>query len=340
MSELEFDIGPLKSWLDEQTGIDAPITVSPMRGGGSCEMFELQREGRRYVIRKAPQAVVADTAHNVVREFQVIESMAGSEVRVPELLASCEDPSVLGNPFYIMRYIDGEVIRRKLPTQYIDSPSTQPSIGEEMIDSLVELHRFDWRGTAIETLAKPDRFLERQVKRWSSQLESYRNRELAGVDAVGDWLERNRPDSGDLTVMHGDFKLDNMMFSKLVPPQVLALVDFEMTTVGDPLIDLAWAMIFWPEEGNLIAICAPGSEGGMDAAYCQAPEVLVERYADRTGRNLDHFQWYQAFAAWKLGIVLEGSYAKFLSGESKNPSHEFFGFVVDELMKRAQRFAA
>ena len=138
--------------------------------------------------------------------------------------------------------------------------------------------------------------------------------------------------------MHGDYKIDNAMYSKDVPPKILTLVDFEMTTVGDPLIDLAWCMIFWPEEGNLIAVAAPGSPGGMDAHYCQSPQVLIDRYAAATGRNMSHFRWYQAFAAWKLGIVLEASYAKYLSGESKNPNHEFFGFVVDQLMERAKRF--
>ena len=130
-----------------------------------------------------------------------------------------------------------------------------------------------------------------------------------------------------------------MIYSKDLPPRLLTLVDFEMTTVGDPLIDLAWCMIFWPEEGNLIAIAAPGTPGGMDEAATQAPQTLIDRYAAQTGRDMSAFQWYQAFAAWKLGIVLEGSYAKYLKGESKNPSHEFFGFVVDQLMQRAQRFA-
>jgi aminoglycoside phosphotransferase (APT) family kinase protein len=339
MSKLDFEIPVLRDWLNGQLGDVADIRVESMRGGGSCEMFEMQRGGQRWVIRRAPLAAVSDTAHNVVREFEVIGAMAGSAVRVPELLASCADTDVIGNPFYIMKYIDGEVIRRKLPPQYLGSPETQPAIGEELIDALVELHEFDWRGTALEELANPDRFLERQVQRWMSQLEGYRSRDLDGVDAVADWLERHRPAEGDLTVMHGDYKIDNTMYSKDLPPKVLSLVDFEMTTVGDPLIDLAWAMIFWPEEGNLIAIAPPGGEGGMDAEYCQSPQTLVHRYAGKTGRDLSHFQWYQAFAAWKLGIVLEASYAKYLSGESKNPNHEFFGFVVDQLMTRARRFA-
>jgi aminoglycoside phosphotransferase (APT) family kinase protein len=339
MSDLDFDIKGFADWLQATAGVEGDIDIAPMKGGGSCEMFTLDRGSDRYVIRRAPLAAVSETAHNVVREFQVIEALSGSGVRVPELLASCDDAAVMGAPFYIMRFIDGEVIRRRLPQRYIDSPETQVTIGEELVDALVELHAFDWRGTAIEARARPDNFLERQVARWMSQLEGYRSRELAGVDAVAKWLEDNRPGGGELTVMHGDYKTDNAMYSRSLPPRILSLVDFEMTTVGDPLIDLAWAMIFWPEEGNLIAIAAPGSEGGMSAEHCQSPQVLVDRYAQQTGRDMDHFQWYQAFSAWKLGIVLEGSYAKYLSGESKNPSHEFFGFVVDQLMERAQRFA-
>ena len=339
MSELDFDVGSFADWLNGETGRSGELAITPMKGGGSCEMFELAEGDERFVIRRAPVAAVSDTAHNVVREFQVIEALQGSGARVPELLVACDDSDVLGAPFYVMRFIDGEVIRRKLPAQYVDSPESQGTIGEELIDALVELHAFDWRGSAIEKLGNPERFLERQVERWMHQLEGYRSRDLAGVDAVAKWLEDNRPQEGELTVMHGDYKTDNAMFSKTVPPRILSLVDFEMTTVGDPLIDLGWAMIFWPEEGNLIAIAAPGGEGGMDAAHCQSPQVLIDRYADATGRDLSNFQWYQAFAAWKLGIVLEGSYAKFLSGESKNPNHEFFGFVVDQLMERAQRFA-
>jgi len=339
MDELDFDLAILNTWLTQQLGEQGDIEVHPLRGGGSCEMFTLDRNGERWVIRRAPLAKVSDTAQNVVREYKVIEALTGSAVRVPELLASCDNPAIIGAPFYIMRYVDGEVIRRKLPDQYIASPETQPRIGEEIIDALVELHAIDWRLTAMADLAKPENFLGRQVDRWLSQLETYRSRDLPGIDDVAKWLAENRPANGDLVVMHGDYKVDNAIYSKDTPPKILTLVDFEMTTVGDPLIDLAWCMIFWPEEGNLIAIAAPGGEGGMNVDYCQAPETLIHRYAEKTGRNMEHFQWYQAFAAWKLAIVLEASYAKFLKGESKNPNHEFFGFLVDQLLERARRFA-
>lgn len=337
-SELDFDIGVVAEWLNKRLGGNESIDVQEIRGGGSCELFQIKRGNENLVLRRAPVNAVSSTAHNVLREYKIIHAMQNCQVRVPVVMAACDDISIAGSPFYIMEYIDGEVIRRRLPKAYQDAPETQVSIGEELIDALVELHEFNWRGTALADFVKPGSFLERQVQRWLSQYQEYAHRDLP-IESIAHWLETNRPADGDLTVMHGDYKIDNTMMSKSVPPKILRIVDFEMTTIGDPLIDLAWAMIFWPEEGNLIAIAAPSEEGGMSEGYCQSPNELAQRYSQKTGRDLAHFQWYQVFAAWKLGIVLEASYANFLTGKSKNANHEFFGFVVDQLMLRAQRIA-
>ena len=327
----------LIDWLRVATNTSGEPTITPMAGGGSCEMFHCDVGQQRFVIRRAPLATVAESAHDVLREFCIIEALGNSIARVPDVIAACDDSSLLGAPFYLMRYIDGAVIRRGLPELYLADPTAQPLLGEELIDALVELHGVPWRGTALESVSSPDNFLQRQVGRWSKQLASYQCRELAGIDRLASWLQSNRPANGELTVMHGDYKIDNVMFSLQMPPRILALLDFEMTTIGDPLIDLAWCMIFWPETDNPIAIAAPGSERGMSAAHCQSPQVLIDRYAEKTGRDTQYFRWYEVFAAWKLAIVLEGSYAKYLSGESKNTHHEFFGFVVDRLLERAQR---
>jgi aminoglycoside phosphotransferase (APT) family kinase protein len=335
-----FDVPRFSDWLGQVTGEPAEVTVAPMSGGGSCEMFRVERQGRSWVVRRAPLTSVSDTAHHVVREAQVIEALADSRVPVPQILAVCDDPAVLGTPFFVMSYVDGDVVRRNgLPEALAEHPDSHHAVGEELIDTLVKLHEVDWQSTSLAELSHPEGFLARQVERWMSQLESYRSRDLNGVDDVATWLAANQPSSGDLTVMHGDYKLDNVLLSRQPPPRVLSVVDFEMTTVGDPLIDLAWALIFWPEEGNLIALAPPGSPNGIAADQCQTPAQLIERYAVATGRDLSGFDWYQAFSAWKLAIVLEASYAKYRSGESANPNHEFFGFVVDELLSRAKRFA-
>jgi aminoglycoside phosphotransferase (APT) family kinase protein len=335
-----FDVPRFRNWLSEVTGEPAEVSVSSIRGGGSCEMFRVDRLGESWVVRRAPLAAVSNTAHQVIREARIMQSLEGTGVPVPTILAIGEDPGILGAPFFVMNYVDGDVVRRNgLPEYLAAEPDSHRCIGEGLIDTLVALHAVDWRSTTLTELSRPEGFLTRQVDRWMSQLATYRSRELDGVDKVAIWLAAHQPSDGELTVMHGDYKLDNLIWSAHPPPRVAAVVDFEMTTVGDPLIDLAWALIFWPEEGNMIALAAPGSPNGIEANQCQSPVDLVERYAAATGRDLANFDWYQAFSAWKLAIVLEASYTKYRRGESRNPHHEAFGFVVDQLLSRARQFA-
>lgn len=335
------DLTALERWFDAHLGDQQAIMLTPIKGGGSCELFSIQRGAERWAMRRAPLNAVSSSAHDVLREFAIIHAMQDAGLAVPKVLAAEKRGAITDADFYIMEYIDGTVIRHGLPEQFMASPETQPAIGEQLIDALVELHCFEWRGTGLEQLANLDAFLPRQIDRWLNQFSHYENgRDLPAVDSIAQWLRHHLPERGDLTVMHGDYKLDNVMFSHSVPPTLLRVVDFEMTTVGDPLVDLAWAMIFWPEEGNLIAIAAPDAKRGMAAEFCQSPAQLIARYAQATGRDMSQFQWYQVFAAWKLAIVLEASYTQFLAGKSKNPSHEFFGFVTDQLLIRAEKFAA
>lgn len=337
---MDFDVTRFGHWLGKQTGTPAPVTVTPMRGGGSCEMFRIKRLGRPWVVRRAPVSSVSATAHQVVREAQIMEMLGAAGFPVPSVLAHTDDPSILGAPFFVMSFVEGGVIRMDgLPEALRRDPASHGRIGEELIDTLAAFHAVEWRDTAFADLSHPEGFLPRQVDRWMAQLAGYRVRDLRGVDEVARWLRENVPASGDLTVMHGDYKLDNVIWAPTAPPQIACVVDFEMTAVGDPLIDLAWAMIFWPDDNNPIALASPDSPNGIDRDHCQPPAMLVQRYAEATGRDLSHFDWYQAFSAWKLAIVLEGSYAKHLRGESRNPVHEYFGTVVDQLLVRAERFA-
>lgn len=336
----DFDVDRFADWLTRATGETATINVTPIRGGGSCEMFRVDRLGSSWVLRRAPLVAVSDTAHQVVREAKIIAALSNCDVPVPTILAIGDDPEIIGAPFFLMSYIDGEVARRDgLPNYLAHVPETHHRIGEELVDTLAKLHAVDWRDTVLTELSRPEGFLERQVNRWMAQLDSYRFRDLQGVDDVAAWLTTNLPPIGELAVMHGDYKLDNVMWGRHQPPTIVGLLDFEMATVGDPLIDLAWALNFWPEEGNLIAIAGPGNPNGIAADRCQSPEALAQRYAEKSGRDLSHFQWYQTFSAWKLAIVLEGSYAAYSRGASTNPHHKNFGFVADELLLRARRFA-
>lgn len=336
----DFDTARFAAWLEQQTGEPADITVAPIRGGGSCEMFRVERLGRSWVVRRAPLAAVSTTAHQVIREARIMQALAAEGIPVPTVLAQTDNPGVLGAPFFVMSFVEGGVVRRDgLPEVLARDPASHAAIGEQLVDTLVRLHAVDWRNTALAELSHPTGFLARQVSRWLNQLGNYRLRELDGVDDIATWLDENLPTRGDLTVMHGDYKIDNVIWAPSTPPRIACVVDFEMTTVGDPLVDLAWAMIFWPEDGNPIALASPDGPNGIDRSQCQSPQQLVDRYAAASGRDLSQFDWYQVFSAWKLAIVLEASYAKHLRGESRNPMHQFFGAVVDQLLIRAKRLA-
>jgi aminoglycoside phosphotransferase (APT) family kinase protein len=335
----DFDVSHFAEWLGRETGKQAELTVTAIPGGGSCEMFRVDRLDASWVVRRAPLAAVSGTAHQVIREARVMEVLGAQGIPVPQVLARSDDPSILGAPFFIMSFVEGGVVRRSgLPAAFHAAPNGHSAIGEQLIDALVNLHRAEWRGTALAAISHPEGFLDRQVGRWLSQWNSYRVRELPEFEDLAQWLQAHLPPDGALTVMHGDYKLDNVIWQPAPPPRIACIVDFEMTTVGDPLIDLAWAMIFWPDHDNPIALAAPGTPNGIDAAHCQSPQQLVDRYTRATGRDLSHFDWYQVFSAWKLAVVLEGSYAKHLQGQSRNPLHEFFGPIVVQLLNRAGRF--
>ena len=281
-----FDVPRFSDWLGHVTGEPAEVTVTPIRGGASCEMFRVEWLGQSWVVRRAPLTSVSDTAHHVVREARSSNHWLARECRFRRSSPSATTPRSWGLPSFVMSYVDGAVVRRDgLPEGLAAQPKQHHAVGEGLIDTLVSLHEVDWRSTPLARLSRPEGFLARQVDRWMSQLESYRSRDLDGVDDVAAWLATNRPAGGHLTVMHGDYKLDNVLWSRQPPPQVLSVVDFEMTTVGDPLIDLAWALIFWPEEGNLLAFAAPGSPNGLSADQCQSPSDLAQRYATATGRG-------------------------------------------------------
>ena len=331
------DDARLGAWIDEAVGGSLPVVTERMKGGGSCEVFSLLRGDEHWVLRRAPVKASSSTAHDVLREFRILDAIKNEAVRIPRPVAACEDPEIAGTAFYLMDCIDGVPIRQALPEAYAASPDAQVRALFDHIDALAEVHSVDWQACGLDGLGKPEAYLERQVPRWMSQLDSYRCREMPFVDEIAQWLEANRPQNQPPALVHGDYKLDNLLFSKVLPARALAVVDWEMSTIGDPLVDLAWTMIFYPEEGNALALGAAGQPGGFQVEALPPAEAMIDRYAERTGRDLSQLAWYSVFSPWKLAIVLEGSYAKHLRGESKNPAHPFFGPMADKLLERAQR---
>lgn len=336
----ELDAKRLADWLDQELGARAPIEVEALKGGGSCEIFGIRRGGEHWVLRRAPASASSSTAHDVLREFRILDAIKDQRVRIARPILACDDPAVAGTPFYLMEFVAGVPIRAALPAAYVDSPAAQARALTELVDSLAEIHTIDWRACGLADLGKSEGYLARQIPRWLAQLESYRCRDLPAVDSVSAWLTAHLPAEQPLALCHGDYKLDNVLFSTDLPARAIAVVDWEMASIGDPLVDLAWALIFLPQEGNPLALGAAGQAGGFELAGLPSEAELVERYAERTGRDVSALDWYRVFSPWKLAIVLEGTHAKWRRGGSRNPLHEHFGTMADRLLVRAEGLIA
>jgi aminoglycoside phosphotransferase (APT) family kinase protein len=299
---------------------DGSIEVERHLAGHSNETFFVRLDGREWVLRRPPRGAFLPTAHDVTREYRVLSALAGTAVRAPRPLLSCEDASIIGAPFYLMDRVDGVVIRDSLPEAFQADVESRAEIGDELVDALVELHAVDWRSVGLDGLARPSGYLERQLKRWRGQLSLTEplTRSLPDLHRVSVWLEDHQPSNSEVTIVHGDYKLDNVAFHRDRPARLVSILDWEMSTLGDPLADVGWKLSFWrdaadPEESVLDRQTVSRLPG------FQPRDHLLARYEARSGRTVAHLAFYRALAVWKLAILLEGSFARHLAGLTDDP---------------------
>ncbi|MGH2556704.1 MAG: phosphotransferase family protein [Actinomycetota bacterium] len=295
--------------------------------GHSNETFFVRMDGHDWVLRRPPRGAFLPTAHDVGREYRVLSALAGTAVRAPRPVLMCEDASVIGAPFYLMERVDGVVIRSTLPQAFEADAKSRGAMGEELVDALVELHAVDWRVVGLEGFGKPAGYLERQIKRWKGQLALTEplTRPLPDLHRASVWLEGHLPTSGDVTIVHGDYKLDNVAFRLELPATLVAIFDWEMSTLGDPLADMGWMLFFWREAGDPEELILDRQIVTRLPGFQQRGE-LVARYEARSGRALGGLPFYMVLAAWKLAILLEGSYARHLAGFTDDP---FFSYLEE-----------
>jgi aminoglycoside phosphotransferase (APT) family kinase protein len=285
--------------------------------GHSNEVHLIHFDGKSWALRRPPRGPLLPTAHDVLREYRVLNALQATAVPVPRVYAVCEDAAYIGAPFYLMEFVHGEVIRADGRASAIATPEQRRAVSEAMIDLLVTLQAVDWRAAGLEGFGRPDGYLQRQLKRWVDQLERTvpHTRPLPVMENIKQWLGARLPESPPATIVHGDFKLDNVMWRVAGQPRVIALFDWEMSTIGDPLADLGWMLTYWPQPAGTRAIPV-GIEGGP--GFLTRREML-ERYESSTGRAMRHFAFYEVFAIFKLAIILEGSYARFVHGQADDP---------------------
>ena len=306
----------LEAFLDAEELGSGPIRATRIGDGASNLTYLVERDGARVVLRRPPPPPLPPSAHDMVREARIQVCLARGGVRVPRILAICEDEGVIGAPFYLMDEVVGAVIADELPPA-LDTPEERRRLGFELVDGLADLHSVDWRACGLERLGKPTGYLERQLRRWSGLWEINATRQLAACLEIGEALRATMPESPPSTVVHGDYRFGNVMVGLDAPARLVAILDWEMATIGDPLADLGYLAVSWSEPGAVDhpLLLSPVTER---AGFPTRAE-LVARYGARTGRDVSAVPWYEAFALWKASVFCEAIYGRYLRGERDDP---------------------
>jgi aminoglycoside phosphotransferase (APT) family kinase protein len=329
--------GRLERWLGERLPGSGTVRLRPLAATGeSNEMIEVAREERRWVLRRPPAVKNDPSAHDVLREFRLLVALERSGVAHPHAVLACEDPDVAGVPFYVMDHIHGFSPVEPMPEPYASDARARHELGLLATEALADLSMVPWQELGLEDFGRPQGFLERQVSRWMRQLDSYRVRELAGIDEVAQWLGEHLPARSDSAIIHGDFGLRNVMFTLELPPRLIAIVDWEMATIGDPLIDLGLFLATWSGAGEQELVTRSVSpRAGMASR-----RELAACYEQRSGRSLAELDYYMALALFKFACILEGSYARHQAGHSGHEAHGAYGQLVPKIVDRALAITA
>jgi aminoglycoside phosphotransferase (APT) family kinase protein len=303
--------------------------------------FLIERAGAQVVLRRPPRPPLPPSAHDVLREARLLSALAPTPARVPGVLAVCDDPDVIGCPFYVMELIAGEVIVSSVPTA-LDTPAQRRQIGEQLIDALVEIHGVDWRAAGLEGFGKPTGYLERQVKRFGGLWELNKTREIPSVERVGNWLGEHLPNPNPpapATIVHGDYRLGNTIFAAEAPALLESVLDWEMATIGDPLADLGYLCMMWTEAGDPTEGLRAHLGNVTRAEGFLTRAELIARYEQRSGRSMRDIRWYTVLALWKSVVFMEGNYKRAIAGTTDDPYLHQFGDGVLELARIAEETA-
>jgi aminoglycoside phosphotransferase (APT) family kinase protein len=333
------DLTMLAGWMDAQFLGTGPIKHPRALGGGTQNvLLFFERAGRPYVLRRPPPHPRPASNETIRREIRVLGALAGSAVPHPALIAGCGDEAVLGTAFYLMEPVDGFNATVAMPALHAADPAIRHAMGLSLIDGIAALGQVDHVAVRLADFGKPEGFLQRQPARWLAQLGSYAASPgwpgatgLPGVSRVADWLARHTPPHFAPGIMHGDFHLANVMF-RHDGPRLAAIVDWELATIGDPLLDLGWLLATWPAAGEAWAIGVSPWDG------FPTPAELIARYRDLTTRDLSAIDWYAVLACFKLAIILEGTHARACAGAAPTATGDRLHAHAVGLFERAGKW--
>lgn len=337
VGESGLDAGVLARWLDAN---DAPgggeePQLTQLKGGSQNTLYLIERAGQRMVLRMPGERADAARIDGLLREIRLVRALSGTDVPHAALIAADDTGAVLGMPFYVMQAIDGwSPMDGGWQSPFDTDLAARRGLAFQLVDGAAKLGRVDWRKQGLEGFGRPDGFHERQVDRWLAFLDAYKVRELPGLNEASDWLRRNRPAHYRAGIMHGDYQFANVMFAHGAPARLAAIVDWEMTTVGDPLLDLAWCLLGYDGE-------KPREDGFyLDMRGMPTRSELLEHYETVSGLSTENIDYYLVLANWKLGIVLEKTYAAGVRTGNVDPKiTDAFGPMILQLIATAAELA-
>ncbi len=337
------DRAGVEGWFEQHVPeAELPLGFERISGGHSNLTYRVSdAAGRRWALRRPPLGKRLGSAHDMAREHKVVSALGPTAVPVAPVVGLCEDESVNGAPFYVMEFVEGPILRGLAEVEAFPDEADRRAIGERVADTLVDIHAVDPDAVGLGDLGRKEDYVARQLHRWQGQWEKSKTRELAAIDAVHERLSARIPAQGPATVVHGDYRLDNMILT--AGGEVAAVVDWELCTLGDPLADVGLLMVYWPERGE------DGDEGpiALGQPANLAPgfptrEELRARYAERSGRDLSQLDFFVALGYWKLAIILEGVYARYKAGGygKADAGVDYFARLVERLAEAAEEAEA
>jgi aminoglycoside phosphotransferase (APT) family kinase protein len=321
-------------WLEEHVeGLRPPLTFTLIAGGHSNLTYRLDdADGHAFVLRRPPLHHVLATAHDMGREHRIISALGPTPVPVPPALAYCDDPEVNGAPFYVMGYVEGHVLRDAAAAERLNEDQRRTA-GESLVDVMAEIHAVDVDAVGLGELGRKEGYIDRQLRRWYKQFLDSKTREVPALEKVYERLRAEIPEQGPATIVHGDYRLDNCLVGD--DGRIAAVLDWEICTLGDPLADVGLLMVYWtdPDDESAALLTAPTQLPGF-----QRRADLLQRYAERSGRDVAAIDYYTAFGYWKLACIVEGVYARYRGGAmgSEASGFEAFATQVERLAAAAE----
>ena len=305
-------VEPVTAWFEANVdGVTPPLEFSLISGGRSNLTFRVgDQAGNTWVLRRPPLGQILATAHDMGREFRIISALGPTPVPVPAAIGYCDDESVNDKPFYVMGLVEGTIVRDVETARTALGPAQRRAAGESLVDVLADIHAVDIDAVGLGDLARRDGYIDRQLRRWHAQFEQSKSRDVPLVDSVHERLAKLVPDQGPAAIVHGDYRLDNTMLD--TDGHVNAVLDWELCTLGDPLADVGLLMVYWSEKRDEGASALLGAPTTVDGFSTRAE--LRARYAERSGRDVEHLDFYIAFGYWKLACILEGVYSRYVAG--------------------------